>query len=71
MPIDPAGTTPGLQQKEEPPKRVNIRCKNYPDCDSIQAIEIEYAGQKGGSRLYQCCKCHRTWSVAVGGSVEL
>lgn len=70
MPIDLAGITPGLQKTEEAPKKVDIRCKSYPDCNSIQAIEVNYAGNKG-SRLYQCCKCHRTWSVAVGGSVDL
>jgi len=70
MPIDPAGTVPGLKEKEEAPEQIHFRCKN-PDCDSILAIEMKVPGQSPGSRLYQCCKCKRTWNVPVGGSVEL
>jgi len=71
MPIDPAGTTPGLQppQAEDPPK-VHLKCKNA-SCNSILAIEMKFAGQPGGRRMYQCVKCHLTWGVPVGGSVDL
>jgi len=71
MPIDPAGTTPGLKKIEEKPKEIHIRCKN-PQCDSILAIEIKVAGQENsGHHLYQCCKCKRTWGIATGGAVNL
>ena len=70
MPIDPAGTVPGLKEKEEEPKKIHIRCKN-PECDSILAIEVKMPQQEGGRRLYQCCKCKKTWGIPVGGSVEL
>lgn len=70
MPIDPAGTTPGLTPKAEEAPTVHIRCKN-PSCDSINAIELKIPGMQGGSRLYQCVKCHRTHGVAVGGAFEL
>jgi hypothetical protein len=70
MPIDPAGTTPGLKKTETVPKEMHVRCKN-PQCDSILAIELKIAGQEGGRRMYQCCKCKHTWGVVVGGFVEL
>lgn len=70
MPIDPAGTTPGLTPKKEEPAKVNMRCRNA-NCDSIVAIEVKLEGQEGGHRMYQCCKCKQTRGVAVGGSVTL
>ena len=71
MPIDPAGTTPGLQQPlvEEPPK-LNLKCRN-PSCDSILAIEIKFPGQLDGRRMYQCVKCKTSRSIPVGGSVDI
>lgn len=71
-PVDITGTSPGLiQEEKEPPKEVHVRCKN-PSCDSILAVEIEFAGHKGGgNRMYQCCKCGKTWGISVGGSVNL
>lgn len=71
MPIDQAGTAPGLKQEVDEPPKVHLKCKNT-SCDSILAIEIKVAGQTSGARrLYQCEKCKTTWSVPVGGSVEL
>jgi hypothetical protein len=70
MAVDPTGTTPGLKETEETPEEVHMRCKN-PECDSILAVEMKIPGQTGGRRMYQCCKCKRTWGVPVGGSVEL
>jgi transposase-like protein len=68
MPIDHTGTAPGLAQSTNKPEAVHLRCKS-PDCDSMLAIEISAPG--AGQRLYQCCKCHRTSSVLVGGSFSL
>jgi len=70
MPIDPTGTTPGLAPQQDVPSKINMRCKNS-DCDSIVAIELKVPGQDAGQRLYQCCKCKVTRSVAVGGSISL
>jgi hypothetical protein len=70
MPIDPAGTAPGLTPKTEEPPKVHIRCKN-PTCSSILAIELKLEGMSPGHRLYQCCVCKRTHGVSLGGAFEL
>lgn len=69
MKIDHAGTTPGLVGQATEQKTVNMRCKN-PDCDCIQAIEVVLP-VASLSRTYRCVKCHRTWGITVGGSVNL
>lgn len=66
--IDPAGTTPGLVGQVTEQKTVNMRCKNA-NCDSIEAVEVN-VGQPH-ARVYRCVKCHRSWGVNVGGSVNL
>jgi len=71
MPIDHAGTKPGLTPQEEEPEQFNMRCKSYPECDSMLVIEMKHPGIPPGSRMYQCCKCKRTFGMAVGGAVEL
>ena len=71
MPIDPAGTAPGITPKVEEPPVHNMRCKSYPQCDSMTAIEMKHPGLPAGSRMYQCTKCKRSWGIPVGGSVEL
>lgn len=71
MPIDPAGTTPGLSPSTEEPESLNMRCKSFPQCDSMLAIEMTHAGIPAGRRMYQCVKCKRSWGVPVGGSVDL
>ena len=70
MPIDPAGTAPGLTKTEEEVPKIHMRCKSD-KCDSILAVEVKVPGQPSGSRLYRCCKCNRTSMIPVGGSVEL
>jgi hypothetical protein len=70
MPIDSAGTAPGLTPKQEVAPKIHMRCKN-PDCDSIVAIELKLTGQDSGHRLYQCCKCKVTRGIAVGGGINL
>jgi hypothetical protein len=71
MPIDPAGTTPGLQPKTEEIPTINLRCKSYPSCDSLLAIEVKLPGAHPANRMYRCVKCQRTWGIAVGGSFNL
>ncbi len=68
MPIDPAGTKPGLTPAAVEPKKHNMRCKNK-DCPSIEVHEIN-AGMPG-RHLYRCVKCHTTWGVVTGGSINL
>lgn len=71
MPIDPAGTTPGLAGPTNPSApTVHMKCKR-PDCDSILAIEVKHPGTTGGRRLYQCAKCRTSWGVNTGGAVDL
>ncbi|MFA5054383.1 MAG: hypothetical protein WC565_10005 [Parcubacteria group bacterium] len=67
--IDPTGTQPGAVTPVEEPRVVNMKCKT-PECDSIQAIELDIPGVSRGQHMYQCVKCRRTWGTAVGGSVE-
>lgn len=70
MPIDPAGTTPGLAQPvPEKPKEHNMKCKNK-NCDSITVIEVPVP-QAPGRHLYQCTKCRTTWGVNTGGAIDL
>jgi hypothetical protein len=70
MPIDPAGTQPGLVGTSEETKPVHMRCKN-PNCDSILAVEIKIPGSAPGVRMYQCVQCKSTRGVNTGGSVDL
>lgn len=70
MPIDPAGTTPGLTPEPPPaPPKVNMRCKR-PGCDSIEAIEMT-AQASAGPRLYRCAKCNMIRGVTTGGHIEI
>ncbi len=69
MPIDPAGTKPGVQAQPPQPKVVNWRCKNQ-KCDSMQATEIPMPGNTG-RHIYRCIKCNTTWGVQTGGGIDL
>ncbi len=69
MPIDPAGTKPGLLPQPEAPKIHNMRCKNT-GCDSMQVTEMKIPGL-AGRHVYRCVKCNTTWGVVTGGSVDL
>ncbi len=68
MPIDPAGTTPGLVNEPPVEDRVNMKCKN---CDSIVAIRVQIPGLSAHHRMYRCVKCHRSWGASVGGGIDL
>jgi DNA-directed RNA polymerase subunit M/transcription elongation factor TFIIS len=68
MPIDHTGTEPGLQSKEDEIPKINLRCKSFPQCDSVLAIEVKIPGMHPSTRLYRCVKCQRTWGVPVGGA---
>jgi len=69
MPIDQEGTAPGLKATAKEPKQVHMKCKSD-NCDSILAVEVELPGQ-AGSHVYRCVKCHRTWGIRTGGSIDL
>lgn len=70
MPIDPAGTQPGLAAAPpEEPKTIHLRCKNQ-GCDSILAIEMTEANAQG-RHLYRCCKCSHIHGVMTGGSINI
>ena len=71
MPIDPAGTVPGLAvDPVDKPVLVNMRCKNH-NCDSIQVTELKYPGSGAGRRMYRCVKCHTSWGIHLGGPVDI
>ncbi len=62
MPTDPVPPT------EPELARHNMKCKNK-NCDSIQVFEIPM--NMGGRHMYRCVKCHTTWGVMTGGSVDI
>jgi len=68
MPIDPAGTTPGLTPQEPEEVEIHLRCKNT-NCDSILAVEIK-TPIPSPRRLYRCSKCKQVSGINVGGAVE-
>jgi hypothetical protein len=76
MSFDPKGTTPGLMTESKPQPTIHhMRCRNE-NCTSIQATEIVMGSTPEGAgashnRLYQCVKCRHTWTLGVGGSVNL
>lgn len=68
MPIDPAGTAPGLPVPTPPqPKQHHMKCRRD-GCDSVLAIEITPPGMS--NHLYQCVTCKTTLGVTTGGSVN-
>lgn len=70
MPIDPAGTAPGLSSPASiDAPRVHMKCKRA-ECDSILAIEVKHPGTVGGHRMYQCVKCKASWGITTGGPVH-
>ncbi len=70
MPIDEKGTAPGLVSPQaEPPKKHFMRCKNQ-NCDSIEVVEVQMPNNPG-RHLYRCVKCHTSWGVSTGGSIDL
>lgn len=69
MPVDPRGTTPGLAPQAKPQEDVvNLKCRN-PKCRSISATEIKIPNK--GTRIYRCTKCSHTWTIAVGGQIDI
>jgi len=71
MPIDYAGTTPGLPPVEpEKPKVVHMKCK-APNCPSIQVTEVTPPGYPVGAHMYACVACKTTWGIATGGNFNL
>lgn len=56
------GVTPELGEKT-----INMKCHN-PKCSSITAVELKIPKGGNSNRLYQCTRCHFTWSVSVGGN---
>ena len=69
MPVDPAGTKPGLTTPPAlTPKTVDIACRR-PTCSGKRALIIA-SPQQGGRSLFQCTECHHTWGVATGGAID-
>lgn len=79
MPIDPAGTTPGLPPGAADLPKSFMRCKQSRtdsegrvvwSCDSIEAYEMQVPGN-AGFRMYRCVKCGHTHNVQMGGSFTI
>jgi hypothetical protein len=70
MPVDPAGTTPGLAPGAAPEEQINMRCRSGGRCDSMTAVIMKIPGQES-LRMYRCTGCNHTWGLNVGGSVNL
>lgn len=74
--FDPAGTSPGLTGASAPqPKVHHMKCREE-GCPSLQAIEITppVSRENAGAphhRTYQCLRCKNTWTMSVGGFVNL
>lgn len=69
MPADPRGTTPGLAPSAKPSEAViNLKCRN-PKCKSITATEIKIPNKS--QRIYRCTKCGHTWTISVGGNIDI
>lgn len=70
MPIDYAGTKPGLPAPlPEEPQYLHMRCKRGDACGSMRAVEITPPGLPGGAHIYQCVDCKTSWGIATGGAV--
>ena len=74
MPVDPAGTEPGLSPDATPAKKiVLIRCRrpvgDQPlGCDGMEA-EVLVAGPR--TQFYVCTKCGYRWGAPIlGGALE-
>lgn len=70
MPIDPAGTTPGLAPGVKPDETVLMKCRRGDGCDSMTAVVMKIPGQES-VRMYRCTGCNHTWGLNVGGAVNL
>lgn len=68
MPIDIKGTAPGLVNSPEKPKEIFLKCRNA-NCSSKKAIDVSVPGVPG--HRYQCVVCKHTWSINIGGSVDI
>lgn len=79
MPVDPAGTTPGLPQGVADMPKIFMRCKQERkdddgrvlwSCDSIEAYEVRMPSN-AGFRMYRCVKCNHAHNVQMGGSFHI
>lgn len=70
MPVDPAGTAPGLAPSVKPEETVHMKCRNTGNCEAMTAVIMRIPGQDS-MRMYRCTACNHTWGLSVGGSVNL
>jgi hypothetical protein len=71
MPIDPAGTAPGLVKAPPEEPILSLKCRSG-KCESMQAVEVKIGGpEHAGIRLYRCIECGYTWGVNLGGHLAI
>lgn len=74
--VDFAGVKPGLSGTvKDARKTVSMKCRND-RCSSKDAFEVNIQGNHSNagaphSRGYQCARCRTTWTVGVGGFVNI
>jgi len=72
--VDQTGTKPGLATSTKPEKVLNLKCPAH-GCKSLTAFEITVVNPNARvashARTYQCTKCNTTWSLQVGGHIDI
>lgn len=69
MPIDPAGTAPGLAPDNKPDDVVHMKCRRE-GCDSMTATIMKIPGQET-VRRYICTACKHSWGLNMGGPINI
>jgi hypothetical protein len=69
---------PEVKMPEGAKREVNMTCRRAADqntpgtgCDSVRAWVMGEARQMHGITQYRCVKCNYTWSVSVGGFIDV
>lgn len=76
MSFDPKGTEPGLTSASSKQAEIlHMKCRKE-NCKSLRATEVTQTSnvENAGApnlRIYRCAECGSTWSVAVGGFVNI
>ncbi len=69
MPIDPAGTQPGLSSPAPQPKIVHVKCRRD-GCKSMKVyhMKLDQPGDPEARQRFQCVDCGHAWLTQPGGA---